>query len=166
MKHKNINDLKKKIENILKDNKAIEINSNHAGAYNNLGRIYTETGDFEKAISSHQAASKLEPENLIHDFYLSELNKNFLNSELKNKTEKILNNKKTYKINFVFGNFLLSRYARDEKKYEKEMDYFLKEICNDEWNKQQDCGRPISEAVEELVKKFPKYTSQIKLYYH
>ena len=29
-------------------------------------------------------------------------------------------------MNFVFGNFLLSRYERDEKNYEKELDYLNK----------------------------------------
>ena len=106
--------------------KALEINSDHASAHNNLGRIYTETGEFEKAIKSHEMAIKLEPENLVHCFYLSELKKNFLNTELKNKTEKILSNKKSHKMNFVFGNFLLSRYERDEKNYEKELDYLIK----------------------------------------
>ena len=106
--------------------KALEINPDHASAHSNLARIYTEIGEFEKAIKSHQVAIKLEPENLVHRFYLSELNKNFLNPEVKNKTEKILNNQKTHKINFVFGNFLLSRYSRDEKNYEKELDYLIK----------------------------------------
>ena len=106
--------------------KALEINSKHAGAHNNLGRIYTETGEFGKAIESHQMAIKLEPENLVQCFYLGELNKNFLDFELKNKTEKILNNKNPYKMNLVFGNFLLSRYAGNEKKYEKEFDYLIK----------------------------------------
>ena len=103
--------------------KTLEINPNHAGAYNNLGRIYTEIGEFNEAVNSYQAVIKLEPENLVHRFYLSELNKSFLDSELKNKTQKILNNKKTQKINFVFGNFLLSRYSRNEKKYEEEINY-------------------------------------------
>ena len=107
-------------------NKAIEINSNHAGAYNNLGRIYTETGEFEKAINSHQMAIKLEPENLLHCFYLSELNKNFLDLKLKHKTEKILNNSNPFQSNHVFGNFLLSRYESKEKKYKRELDYLTK----------------------------------------
>ena len=38
----------------------------------------------------------------------------------------ILNNKNPYKMNLAFGNFLLSRYARDEKNYEKELDYLIK----------------------------------------
>ena len=105
--------------------KAIEINPNHAGAYNNLGRIYTEIGKFEKATDSHQKAIKLEPENLMHFFYLCELNFFFLNSNLKDKIEKILNNN-PLQLNIVFGNFLLSRYARQEKNYKKEVDYLTK----------------------------------------
>ena len=107
-------------------NKALEINSDNAGAYNNLGRIYTETGEFKKAIDSHLMAIKLEPKNLMHCFYLAELNEDFLNLELKNKIEKILNDKNPFKGDLVFGNFLLSRYARKEKKYESEFSYLIK----------------------------------------
>jgi len=106
--------------------KALEIDPKHAGAYNNLGRLYTETGELEKAIESYKVAIKLEPQNLVHTYYLSELDKNFLNSEVKNKTEEILNNKETYRINLVYGNFLLSRYERNEKNYEKEFNYLIK----------------------------------------
>ena len=106
--------------------KALEIDPKHAGAYNNLARLYTDTGELEKAIESHKVAIKLEPQNLAHTYYLSELDKNFLNSEVKNKTEEILNNKETYRINLVYGNFLLSRYERNEKNYEKEFNYLIK----------------------------------------
>ena len=106
--------------------KALEIDPKHAGAYNNLGRLYTETGELEKAIESYKVAIKLEPQNLVHTYYLSELDKNFLNSEVKNKTEEILNNKETYRINLVYGNFLLSRYERNEKNYEREFNYLIK----------------------------------------
>jgi tetratricopeptide (TPR) repeat protein len=109
-------------EAICSYNRAIEINPKHAGAYNNLGRIYTETGEFEKAVDAHILAIKLEPENLMHSFYLCELKKSFLDLDLKNKIEKILNNK-PHPLNLVFGNFLLSRYGRDEKNYEKEVDH-------------------------------------------
>ena len=89
--------------------KALEIDPKHAGVYNNLGRLYTETGELEKAIESHKAAIKLEPQNLVHTYYLNELDKNFLNSEVKNKTEEILINKEPYRTNLVYGIFLLSR---------------------------------------------------------
>ena len=106
--------------------KVLEIDPKHAGVHNNLGRLYTESGELEKAIESHKMAMKLEPQNLVHTYYLNELDKNFLNSEVKNKTEEILNNKETYRINLVYGNFLLSRYERNEKNYEKEFNYLIK----------------------------------------
>ena len=46
-----------------------------------------------------------------------------------------------------------------------EREYFLKNICNDEWNIKQDAGRLIKDAEIELVVKFPDYKNQIKLYY-
>ena len=47
----------------------------------------------------------------------------------------------------------------------KESKYFLTEICNDNWNLQQDAGRSIKDAEHELIHKFPKYKKQIKMYY-
>jgi len=47
----------------------------------------------------------------------------------------------------------------------KEMEYFLNNICNDEWNLKQDSGRIIKDAEEELISSFPKYSKQIKMYY-
>ena len=48
---------------------------------------------------------------------------------------------------------------------EEEREYFLTEICSDEWNVKQDAGRTIQEAEEELIPKFPNYTEEIKMYY-
>ena len=56
-----------------------QINPNHASAYNNLGRSYTELGKLNEAVDAHQIAIKIEPENLYQYFYLSELNSDFLN---------------------------------------------------------------------------------------
>ena len=42
---------------------------------------------------------------------------------------------------------------------------FLDNICNDDWNIQQDAGRLIKDAEIELVKNFPNYEKEIKLYY-
>ena len=47
----------------------------------------------------------------------------------------------------------------------EERDYFLKRICNDAWNIQQDAGRSSEDAELELIPKFPKYEKQIKMYY-
>ena len=48
---------------------------------------------------------------------------------------------------------------------EKEMNFFLNNICNDEWNIKQDGGRLINEAEKELILKYPNYEREIKLYY-
>ena len=48
---------------------------------------------------------------------------------------------------------------------EEERKYFLTEVCNDQWNIQQDAGRSIAEAESELIPKFPHYENEIKMYY-
>ncbi len=47
----------------------------------------------------------------------------------------------------------------------EEREFFLAEVCNDNWNVQQDAGRSIVEAELELIPKFPHYEKEIKLYY-
>ena len=48
---------------------------------------------------------------------------------------------------------------------QNEMNYFLTNICNDEWNIKQDAGRSIEKAEEQLTSKFPNYSNKIRLYY-
>jgi len=48
---------------------------------------------------------------------------------------------------------------------DEERKYFLNEVCNDQWNFQQDAGRSIAEAELELIPKFPHYEKEIKMYY-
>lgn len=48
---------------------------------------------------------------------------------------------------------------------EKEMKYFLSEVCTSDWNIQQDAGRPLAQATEILVDQFPEYEPQIRAYY-
>ena len=47
----------------------------------------------------------------------------------------------------------------------EEREFFLAEVCNDNWNFQQDAGRSIAEAELELIPKFPHYEKEIKMYY-
>jgi 2-haloacid dehalogenase len=47
---------------------------------------------------------------------------------------------------------------------EQAMENFLGEIQFDEWNRQQDVGRPFSEAVIELSQQFPQYAGLIKVF--
>lgn len=48
---------------------------------------------------------------------------------------------------------------------ENEMEFFLENICNHEWNLKQDAGRSFSDATKELVNKFPEYENEIRNYY-
>lgn len=48
---------------------------------------------------------------------------------------------------------------------EEEMNYFFTNIATFDWNEQQDGGRLIKEATEELVKQHPDYERFIRAYY-
>lgn len=70
---------------------------------------------------------------------------------------------------FDFGGVLMDwdpRYLyRNVFSDEREMEYFLANVCNMEWNVKQDAGRSFKEATEELLERYPEYTEQIKMYY-
>ena len=59
------------------------------------------------------------------------------------------------------------RYVFHETYFESEekREYFFKHICSNEWNEEQDAGRSIVEATQELVKKFPEWETAIRNYY-
>jgi len=48
---------------------------------------------------------------------------------------------------------------------EEEMEHFLRTICNDEWNIEQDRGRSLADGTRFLQEKFPEQSSLIGLYY-
>lgn len=48
---------------------------------------------------------------------------------------------------------------------EAEMETFLAEVCNSEWNEKQDAGRPWTEGVAEAIKLHPHYAEQIRAYH-
>ncbi len=105
--------------------KAIEIQPDHGGAYHNLALAYKELGQFNNAIKSHEAAIKSEPTNLAHYYYLSELKKDILDSELKKNINKIIVTNKS-QINNAYGNYLLAKYERKSKNYEEELELLKK----------------------------------------
>ena len=116
--YRTLNDL----ENAIKSyQSAINLQPNHGGAYHNLALAFKELGKFNKSVEAHQKAIECEPENLSHYYYLSELKKEVLNSDLKNKVEKILIEKKSTKKDIAFGNYILAKYERKKKNYEKEL---------------------------------------------
>ncbi|GJM33744.1 MAG: hydrolase [Saprospiraceae bacterium] len=69
---------------------------------------------------------------------------------------------------FDLGGVLIDwnpRYLYRKIFEEEEMEYFLTEICNPEWNEQQDAGRLWKEAIALLVAQHPKYEEAIVAYY-
>lgn len=57
--------------------------------------------------------------------------------------------------------YLYSDYFQDDQK----MEWFLKNICTDEWNLEQDRGRSLKEGTQILVEKFPEFQKEIEMYY-
>jgi len=70
---------------------------------------------------------------------------------------------------FDFGGVLVNwnpRYLyKDHFQNDKEMEHFLKNICTDEWNLEQDRGRTLMEGTVLLQNKFPEFHYMIQLFY-
>ena len=58
-------------------------------------------------------------------------------------------------------------YVFHEQYFEspEKREYFFSQVCTSEWNEEQDAGRSIVEATQELVNKFPEWESSIRDYY-
>jgi 2-haloacid dehalogenase len=56
--------------------------------------------------------------------------------------------------------YLYSKIFTDQT----ELDFFLKNVCNLEWNEKQDEGRPFAVATAELIGQYPQFRSQIEAY--
>lgn len=48
---------------------------------------------------------------------------------------------------------------------EEKTDWFIGNICTNEWNEKQDAGRSLKEATDELVANYPEYEKEIRAYY-
>ncbi len=57
--------------------------------------------------------------------------------------------------------YLYRDYFRDDEK----MEWFLANICTDDWNWQQDAGRPFAEGIALLTAQYPGYSEAIRLYF-
>jgi 2-haloacid dehalogenase len=69
---------------------------------------------------------------------------------------------------FDFGGVLIDwdrRYLyRKVIEDNTEMEWFLNNVCSDEWNNLQDQGIPFSETIPALQMKFPEYCDKIAMY--
>ena len=70
---------------------------------------------------------------------------------------------------FDFGGVLVDwnpRYLyKDYFQNRNEMEHFLKNVCTDEWNLEQDKGRSLIEGTVLLQDRFPAFHSMIQLFY-
>ena len=56
--------------------------------------------------------------------------------------------------------YLFSKMFSDQR----EMEYFLTQVCSQDWNEKQDAGRPFAEGVLELKSKYPQFSEYIEAY--
>lgn len=70
---------------------------------------------------------------------------------------------------FDLGGVLIDwnpRYVyRQICKREEEMEYFLTNICNRDWDAQQDAGRPFAEGIRTLNEQYPEHAHLINIYH-
>ncbi len=57
--------------------------------------------------------------------------------------------------------YLYRKIWEDEEK----IDWFLSDICDMNWNEQQDAGRSLLEGTVEKIKEYPEHAEHIKAYY-
>ena len=70
---------------------------------------------------------------------------------------------------FDFGGVLMDwnpRYFfKDYFNDDEKMEFFFKNIADDDWNAEQDRGRSLAEGTEILIAKFPEWETEIRAYY-
>ncbi len=70
---------------------------------------------------------------------------------------------------FDFGGVLIDwnpRYLyRKVFASDEEMEWFLANVCTDEWNARQDAGRPFAEGIAEAKAQYPQYSAQIDMFW-
>jgi 2-haloacid dehalogenase len=57
--------------------------------------------------------------------------------------------------------YVFDQMFEDEEKKK----HFFQNICTNEWNEQQDAGRSLQEATDELIQKYPEWKEYIEAFY-
>jgi len=120
-----LNDLRKQQESIICYQKALKIKPDYASAYNNLGNAFIQTGNKQEASMCFQKAIEYAPDNLFYVYQLINIQKNILDEKYIKNIQDIItrdNNENT----IAYGNFILSKYEFESKKFDNEFDYLLK----------------------------------------
>jgi len=139
--------------------KAIKIKKDYALAFHNLGITYKLLGDFKNTILAYEKAIQYEPENFFHYYHLSDFKKEIINTELKNKVEKVINSGRTTLVNSAYGYFILSKFEQKNKKYKAELELLAKGHLNYYNATNEKFRKGVKYALEELpkIKKFTNF---------
>ena len=109
---------------------SIKIQPDHVNAYDNLALVFKNLEEYQQAIDCYENAIKYKSDNLKSVYHLSELKKEVLDLNLKERIIKITNKDNCKKGNHIYGNLLLSKYELKNNNYEKEFNYLLKAHSN------------------------------------
>ena len=88
--------------------------------------IYAKLGQFQEAAKCLQTALNDKPNDLETFYMLHRLGEKILDSNLKNKIAEVISDSNCTKMNFAYGNLLLSKFEQQAGNHEKELDYLLK----------------------------------------
>lgn len=61
--------------------------------------------------------------------------------------------------------YLYRKLFGDDQAGTERMERFLTEVCNNDWNRELDAGRPFAEAVADLVARYPAEADMIRAYH-
>ena len=106
--------------------KLSKMQTNPSNAYQNLGELNVMMGRKEEAIKYYKLAIQHNPENLLHYYALSDLDKKSLDANFKKRIDEVKKKNNSKNKNLAYANFLLSKYELNSKNYEKEFNYLLK----------------------------------------
>ena len=99
--------------------------NNHKKLCFRLANTYKITGELDKAKLVYEEMYSFDPFNLVVVYFLYELNAINLDSTLKKKIKLILKEKKSSHDDQIFGNLLLSKFAKKSEKYKDEYNFLI-----------------------------------------
>ena len=122
----------------------LEINSKNINALINLGRIYTEKGNFKKSIEYYLLVLKSEPKHYGVHYEIIKLEQSYLTIDLIIQIKEDLSQDKINAENRVFINLILATNEKIKNNYKDEIKYLVeahskyleknKTKSNQEWN--------------------------------
>ena len=139
--------------------KILKINPENKNGLINLAIIYLDTGNYEKSKFYYKKLLEFDPTNYYAIYQLVKLDQNYLNEELVNKTEQLIDDNLIDDENLIFANFILAEHENRNKNYEFEIKYLIKghDLFH---NKKQ---KAADEEYNYYTNLLPKFIKKIKL---